>query len=189
MVVLMDGHSFGAIMEKFAVKRGLIKQHGAAGLAQLGAKYFDNVIANSEGGFTGSKGIMNHVEANYNSEGELVVEVEQMKGSDLETFLSADGGRELAMASRTSWSSFLDEATGYSPKQRGDKAKETGKKIAKSKNAIKMAIKFMEMSEKVTDDTRSQANELIVEIESKLEEGNATRAYSLSEKLTKLVES
>ena len=48
-----------------------------------------------------------------------------------------------------------------------------------------MARKFMEMSEKVTEDTRSKANELIAEIESKLEEGNATRAQSLSEKLTK----
>ena len=185
----MDGLSFGAFMEKFAVKRGLIKQIGTSGLSQLGAKYFDDVVANSEGGFTASKGIMTHVEANYNSDGELVVEVEQMRGGDLETFLSAEGGREEAMSSRSAWSSFLDEATGYSAKQRGDKAKETAKKISKAKTAIKMAIKFMDMSEKVTDDTRSKANELIAEIESKLEEGNATRAQSLSEKLTKLVES
>ena len=39
------------------------------------------------------------------------------------------------------------------------------------------------------DAVRLGDTELIAEIESKLEEGNATRAQSLSEKLTKLVES
>ena len=29
---------------------------------------------------------------------------------------------------------FLDEATGYNAKQRGDKAKEAGKKISKNQN-------------------------------------------------------
>ena len=185
----MGGLRFGTFMEKFAVKRGLIKQIGAGGLSQLGAKYFDDITANAEGGFTAEKGILSRVQADYDGDGNLVVEVVQMRGDDLNEFLSAEGGREAAMASRAAWSSFLDEATGYSPKQRGDKAKENAKKISKSKSAIKMANKFMEMSSNVSAETRAQAEELMVEIQAKLDEGNATRAMSLSDKLTKLVES
>ena len=47
-------------MEKFSVKRGLIKQMGGnAGLAKLATQYFDDVSANSEGVFTASFGILN----------------------------------------------------------------------------------------------------------------------------------
>ena len=176
-------------MEKFAVKRGLIKQLGTSGLAQLGAKYFDEVVANAEGGFTGSKGILTHVEANFDGDGSLVVDSQQLRGAELEAVLSADGGRETAMGSRAAWSSFLDEATGYSPKQRGDKAKETGKKLSKAKSSIRMALKFIEMSKSISDETIAQAHEMIAEIEEKIEQGNATRAQSLGEKLGKLVES
>ncbi len=111
-----------------------------------------------------------------------------MKGTELEAVLSSDGGREKAMESRKRWSSFLDQATGYNSKQRGDKAKEAGKKISKSKSNIKLALKLMEMSTSMDDATKEQANVLIAEIEQKLEEGNGTRALSLSEKLSKLVE-
>ena len=46
------------LMEKFSVKRGLIKQIGGnAGLAKLATEYFDNVNANSDGEFTASFGI------------------------------------------------------------------------------------------------------------------------------------
>jgi len=185
----MGGLRFGWDMEKFAVKRGLIKQLGTTGLAQLGTQYFDDVVASAEGGFTASKGILMHVEANYDAGGALVVDSQQMRGADLEAVLSADGGRETAMESRAAWSSFLDEATGYSPKQRGDKAKETGKKLSKAKSSIRMALKFIDMSKSISEETIAQAHQLIAEIEEKIAQGDATRAQSLGAKLSKLVES
>ncbi len=83
----------------------------------------------------------------------MQVDVVQLKGTDLEAFLSADGGREQAMESRRRWSMFLDEATGYTAKQRGDKAKEDAKKFSKAKSAIKMIRKSIEMSTTVTQET------------------------------------
>ena len=111
-----------------------------------------------------------------------------MKGADLSDFLSADGGREAALSSRAAFSAFLDSATGYNSKQRGDKAKEDGKKAGKARTNVKMARKLMSISTKITDEMKVQANEFIVQIEEKLDEGNFTRAMSLSEKLSKLVE-
>jgi len=176
-------------MERFEVKRGVIKQCGGnAGLAKLGGEFFENVSSGVEGGFSASFGILSKVSAHYSDDGKLVVDVEQLKGADLEAVLNSDGGREKAMESRKRWSGFLDQATGYNSKQRGDKAKEAGKKISKSKSNIKLALKFMEMSTSMEDATKEQAHALIAEIEEKLEEGNGTRALSLSEKLSKLVE-
>jgi len=176
-------------MERFEVKRGVIKQCGGnAGLAKLGGEFFENVSSGVEGGFSASFGILSKVSAHYSDDGKLVVDVEQLKGADLEAVLNSDGGREKAMESRKRWSGFLDQATGYNSKQRGDKAKEAGKKISKSKSNIKLALKFMEMSTSMDDATKEQAHALIAEIEEKLEEGNGTRALSLSEKLSKLVE-
>ena len=175
-------------MEQYYVKRGVIKDLGPGGLAQLGAKHFDNVVADAEGGFVATKGIMTKLDASYNKEGKLVVDVEQSKGADLSDFLSADGGREAALSSRAAFSAFLDSATGYNSKQRGDKAKEDGKKAGKARTNVKMARKLMSISTKITDEMKVQANEFIVQIEEKLDEGNFTRAMSLSEKLSKLVE-
>jgi len=174
-------------MERFEVKRGLVKSMGGnAGLAKLATEYFNEVEVNAEGVFTASFAILESVKAEYTEDGKLQVDVVQMKGDSLSEFLSADGGREKALQSRSRWSTFLDEATGYSPKQRGDKAKEAGKKISKSKSAIVMARKFMDISDSVTAEKKSQAEELMTEIQQKLDEGNGTRALSLSEKLNKL---
>ena len=124
-------------MERFEVKRGVIKQCGGnAGLAKLGGEFFENVSSGVDGGFTASFGILSKVSAHSSDDGKLIVDVEQMKGSDLEAVLNSDGGREKAMESRKRWSGFLDQATGYNSKQRGDKAKEAGKKISKSKSNI-----------------------------------------------------
>ena len=49
-----------------------------------------------------------------------------------------------------------------------------------------MARKFMELSDNVSAEQKEQAEDLISQIEQKLEEGNGTRALSLSEKLNKL---
>ena len=77
------------------------------------------------------------------------------------------------MESRKRWSGFLDEATGYSAKQRGDKAKEEAKKFSKAKSAIKMAHKSIEMSKTVTQETIDTAHAMIAEMEEMIEQGNA----------------
>ena len=174
-------------METFEVKRGVMKSIGGnAGLAKLATEFFDNVEVDAEGNFTASFGIMTKVSGVYTAEGKLKVDVEQVSGKDLSDYLSKDGGREKAMESRKRWSTFLDQTTGHNGKQRGDKAKEAGKKISKSKSAINMARKFMEISNNVTDEQKEQAEDLISQIQQKLDEGNGTRALSLSEKLNKL---
>lgn len=174
-------------METFEVKRGVVKEIGGnAGLAKLATEFFEGVEVDAEGNFTASFGIMTKVSGTYTEEGKLKVDVSQLAGKDLADYLSKDGGREKAMESRQRWSSFLDKTTGYNGKQRGDKAKEATKKISKSKSAINMARKFMELSDNVSAEQKEQAEDLISQIEQKLEEGNGTRALSLSEKLNKL---
>ena len=96
-------------MERFEVKRGVIKQCGGnAGLAKLGGEFFENVSSGVDGGFTASFGILSKVSAHYSDDGKLVVDVVQLKGDDLGELLSKDGGREIAMESRKRWSGFLD---------------------------------------------------------------------------------
>ncbi len=176
----------GTFMETFEVKRGMAKSVSEdGGLGALADKYFDNVEAASDDGFEGRFGILLKVAAHYNAKGQLVTDVEQMKGSDLEEFLSDDGGREKAMDSRRRWSEFLDSATGYSPKQRGDKAKEATKKASKAKSAVSQARHFMKLSD-VSDEKSSLAEELITEIQECLGRGDFPRAASRGEKLGKL---
>jgi hypothetical protein len=162
----------GAVaMERFSVKRGLIKSMGGnAGLAKLATGYFENINVDAEGVFSGSFGLLVKVEGSYDSAGKLAVDVEQMKGADLAAFLESDDGREQAMESRRRWSGFLDEATGYNAKQRGDKAKEDAKKLSKAKSAIKMAHKSMEMMN-VDQTTVDRAHELIAQLEATMEKG------------------
>ncbi len=159
-------------MERFAVKRGLVKSTGGnAGLAKLATNYFENINVDAEGVFTGSYGLLVQVQGSYDSAGKLAVEVEQMKGDALGEFLESDGGREKAMESRRRWSSFLDEATGYNAKQRGDKAKEEAKKFSKAKSAIKMAHKSMQLISGIDQSVIERANELIQALEEKIEAG------------------
>jgi len=159
-------------MERFAVKRGLEKNIGGnAGLARIATTYFDEIQVDAEGVFTGSFAILTRINGHFGSDGKLVMDVEQMKGENLTNFLSADGGRETAMLSRQKWSSFLDEVTGYSPKQRGDKAKEDAKKFSKAKSAIKMAYKMMEMSKSIDQPTIDTANTMIAELQAMIDSG------------------
>ena len=159
-------------MERFAVKRGLIKSMGGnAGLAKLATTYFDNINVDADGVFTGSYGLLVSVQGSYDDAGKLAVDVVQLKGADLAAFLDSDDGREKAMESRKRWSGFLDDATGYSAKQRGDKAKEEAKKFSKAKSAIKMAHKSMELMKNLDQATIDTAHQLIAELEAKIEAG------------------
>lgn len=159
-------------MERFAVKRGLIKSMGGnAGLAKLATSYFENINVDADGVFTGSYGLLVSVTGSYDDAGKLAVDVVQLKGGDLANFLDSDDGREKAMESRKRWSGFLDEATGYNAKQRGDKAKEEAKKFSKAKSSIKMAHKSMELMKNLDQATIDQANELIAMLEEMIEAG------------------
>ena len=160
-------------MERFAVKRGLVKSMGGnAGLAKMATSYFENINVDSEGVFTGSYGCLVSVQGFYDENGKLAVDVVQLKGADLADFLDSDEGPQKAMESRKRWSSFLDEATGYNAKQRGDKAKEEAKKFSKAKSAIKMAHKSMELMKNLDQDTIDQAHTLIASLEEMIEAGN-----------------
>ena len=160
-------------MERFAVKRGLIKSMGGnAGLAKLATAYFDDINVNAEGVFTGSYGLLVKVEGSYDDAGKLAVDVVQLKGAELGAFLESDEGPQKAMESRRRWSGFLDEATGYNAKQRGDKAKEDAKKLSKAKSAIKMAHKSMELMKNLDQSTIDKAHELIALLEEKVASGN-----------------
>ena len=160
-------------MERFAVKRGLIKSMGGnAGLAKLATAYFDDINVNAEGVFTGSYGLLVKVEGSYDDAGKLAVDVVQLKGAELGAFLESDEGPQKAMESRRRWSGFLDEATGYNAKQRGDKAKEDAKKFSKAKSAIKMAHKSMELMKNLDQSTIEKAHELIALLEEKVASGN-----------------
>ena len=159
-------------MERFAVKRGLIKSMGGnAGLAKLATNYFENINVDADGVFTGSYGLLTSVQGSYDDSGKLAVDVVQLKGGDLAEFLDSDEGPAKAMESRKRWSGFLDEATGYNAKQRGDKAKEEAKKFSKAKSAIKMAHKSMELMKNLDQTTMDQAKELIANLEAMIEAG------------------
>ena len=173
-------------MERFAVKRGLIKSMGGnAGLAKLATTYFDNINVDADGVFTGSYGLLVSVQGSYDDAGKLAVDVVQLKGADLAAFLDSDDGREKAMESRKRWSGFLDDATGYSAKQRGDKAKEEAKKFSKAKSSIKMAHKSMELMKNLDQATIDTAHQLIAELEAKIEAGTPP-SETLVKKLDKL---
>ncbi len=173
-------------METFEVKRGVVKSvESDGGLAALAATFFDDVEDCGDGSFIGRFAILSMVTAQYTDKGKLATDVEQMKGDELSDFLAADGGREEALESRRRWSGFLDAATGYTAKQRGDKAKESAKKASKAKSAISSARHFMKMTE-VEPELSEQAEALIAEIEECLDRGDVTRAASRGEKLGKL---
>ena len=56
---------------------------------------------------------------------------------------------------------------------RGAEAKEEAKKFSKAKSAIKMALKTIEMSSSLSDETIAKAHEMIAELESMIESGTA----------------
>tara|TARA_B100001123_G_C14435395_1_gene680415 strand:- start:14 stop:529 length:516 start_codon:yes stop_codon:yes gene_type:complete len=170
-------------METFEVKRGLAKKLASeGGLAGVASKHFDNVDGNGDA-FTGSHGIMTSITGEYNSLGKLVVDVSQVLPdfSDEEAMMAANDDRRR-------WSAFLDEATGYNSKQRGDKAKEVAKKAAKAKSSISQARHFMSMATNLSDETKAQAEEFISTIEGLLEAGDNTKAESTGKKLSNLLE-
>ena len=168
-------------MERFDVRRGLIKEvEGNGGLPKMASEFFDKVEAISESAFSGSHGVMTSIEARFDR-GALIVDVTNVPPdfNDSEAMKSA-------MDDRKRWTSFLDSATGYNSKQRGDKAKEWAKKASKSKSAISASRHFMDMSENISEEKKNSANQLISEIEALLEDNDNTKAAGRAEKLNKL---
>ena len=101
-------------------------------------------------------------------------------------YFESSDAMKAAMDDRRRWTTFLDDATGYNSKQRGDKAKEWAKKASKAKSAVSAARHFMSMSETIPQDKVDQAEELISEIEEALESNENTKAAGRAEKLNKL---
>jgi len=157
------------------------------GLIKLAREHFAEVKVSGDGGFEGRFGILSLVSGEYGSDGTLHVDVQQMKGDELSDFLEQEDGREQAME-RQRWSAFLDAATGYDAKKRGDKAKEFAKKRVKAMSGVKQARQFMGISTSLTSETRAEAEGFIVEIEEALEKGDFTRADGRAKKLAKLLE-
>ena len=129
-------------MERFDVKRGLVKKVSKdGGLAALAGRYFEKVQSDGEQSFSASHGIMTSIEGRYNESGALIVDVTNIPPN----FDDPDAVKA-AMDARKRWTQFLDEATGYNSKQRGDKAKEWAKKASKAKSGISSAKHFMGMA-------------------------------------------
>ena len=129
MVRVNEQNDFRSYMERFAVKRGVEKSIGGnSGLCKLAAEVFDGANADAEGKFSSSFGMMTSIVGSY-EDGKLA-EVQQLKGSDLAEFLDT-AGPEVAMESRKRWSSFLDQATGYSAKQQRGQGKRRYKESIK----------------------------------------------------------
>ena len=109
-------------MERFDVRRGLIKEvEGNGGLNLLAEDFFDTVDSTSDSSFVASHGVMTSISARYEN-GALIVDVTNVPPDfdDQEAMKSA-------MEDRKRWTAFLDKATGYNSKKRGDKAKEWAK--------------------------------------------------------------
>ena len=172
-------------MERFDVKRGLMKKIGEeGGLSALASKFFDNVEKKELHAFSASHGIMTSIEGKYDDSGALIVDVTNVPPN----FDDPDAVKA-AMDARKRWTQFLDESTGYNSKQRGDKAKEWAKKASKAASAISSARHFMKMATNLPEDTTNQAESMISEIEAALEAGDNTRAAGRAEKLGKLLNS
>ena len=147
----------------------------------MAGKYFENVEANEDGSFIGSHDIMISIKGSFSDTGALVIDVKNSPPN-----FDDPEAMKIAQDSRKRWTQFLDEATGYNSKQRGDKAKEWAKKSSKAKSAVSSARHFMKMSTNVSEEKKSQAEALIAEIESALEQGENTRAAGRGEKLNNL---
>ena len=168
-------------MERFDVRRGVIKEVGEnGGLSELAKEFFEKVQRTSEESFEASHGVMTSIVGRFEN-GAFIVDVTNVAPDfdDPESMKSA-------MDDRRRWTTFLDKVTGYNAKQRGDKAKEWAKKAAKAKSAISSARHFMEMSDSVPADKVEKAESLINEIESLLEANENTKANGRAEKLNKL---
>ncbi|MDP6662383.1 MAG: DUF5611 family protein [Candidatus Thalassarchaeaceae archaeon] len=168
-------------MERFDVRRGMVKEVNTnGGLGELARDFFDDVEVIGENSFRASHGIMTAIDSRYEN-GALIVDVTNVPPD----FEDPDA-MEAAMDARKRWTNFLDQATGYNSKQRGDKAKEWAKKAAKAKSAISSARHFMEMTEGLSEDKVTQANALINEIEALLDSNDNTKAAGRAGKLNKM---
>ena len=168
-------------MERFDVRRGLVKEVIAnGGLSELAREFFDNVEDTGENSFRASHGIMTAIDSRFEN-GALIVDVTNVPPDfdDLDAM-------QAAMDARKRWTNFLDRATGYNSKKRGDKAKEWAKKATKAKSAISGTRHFMEKAEGLPADKITQANALINEIEALLDSNDNTKAAGRAGKLNKM---
>ncbi len=163
------------------MRRGLVKDVIAnGGLGELARDFFDNIEYVDENSFLASHGVITSIDARYEN-GALIVDV-----TNVPPDFDDPDAMEAAMDARKRWTEFLNQATGYNSKQRGDKAKEWAKKATKAKSAVSATRHFMEMTGGIPEDKISQANTLIKEIEALLASNDNTKAAGRARKLNKL---
>ena len=95
-------------MERFDVRRGLVKEVGeSGGLAKLAEEFFDTVEETSKESFSASHGVMTSIEASYQN-GALIVDV-----TNVPPDFDNPEAMKSAMDDRKRWTLFLDRSTGY----------------------------------------------------------------------------
>ena len=95
-------------MERFDVRRGLVKEVGeSGGLAKLAEEFFDTVEETSKESFSASHGVMTSIEASYQN-GALIVDV-----TNVPPDFDNPEAMKSAMDDRKRWTLFLDTSTGY----------------------------------------------------------------------------
>ena len=104
-------------MERFDVRRGLIKEvEGSGGLGALAKEFFDHVEGSSSDSFEATHGVMTSIEARYEN-GAMIVDVTNVP-PDFEN----KEAMKSAMEDRKRWTAFLDKAcllyTSPSPRDR-----------------------------------------------------------------------
>ena len=177
-------------MEQFDVARGLIKKITEnGGLMEVMQRHFNDVDGSQVTEFESMNSVLleepaylPNVRVSYTERGLLQVDGEQAKPD----FSDSDAVRRAQM-SRAAWTSFLDEATGYDGKKRGDKAKERVKRRAKSLSRVNEWSSYIEKVSDLGADVLEQGRVLVEEIESALSDEDISKAFGRSEKLSKLM--
>ena len=122
-------------MERFEVKRGLVKSMGGnAGLAKLATEHFNDVEVNADGVFIASFAILKSVTAEYTADGKLLVDVEQMKGQDLSDFLP------LMAAGNKQWNLVLGGPTSLTKLQATLQSSVEIKQKSKQRNSQRLSL-------------------------------------------------
>ena len=94
-------------MERFDVRRGIIKEVGEnGGLSELAKEFFEKVERTSAESFEGSHGVMTSIVGRFEN-GALIVDV-----TNVAPDFDNPESMKSAMEDRKRWTTFLDKATG-----------------------------------------------------------------------------
>ncbi len=177
-------------MELFDVARGRRKEtSGNGGLAGLlgeiyagSAASVEILNADPDNVVLCDPDYLPRVHVHYDARGLLAVDGEQIKPD-----FNDKEAMQRAMASRGRWTGFLDQATGYDAKKRGDKAKERVKRRAKAMSRINEWRGFLEKISGIDDKVRADGDDYAAQIEEALADEDIGTAHRFAEKLAKMM--